>query len=139
MTESKKLNRPIQGGLHFVFIITFGLGFLSIVLASLASPDVIKNSVQYSDKLIHFCVYLVISFLALGAFPKQKLIFIFLGLSFAGIAIELLQASMGLGRTASIGDIAANCLGIAAPIFIWMIISARLKPTNHGPLESQND
>lgn len=121
--ETKKLNRPIQSGFHLIFMVTFGFTFFAVVFMSLASPESIKQYARHSDKILHFCAYLGISFLALGAFPKQKLRSIFLGLSATGIVIEILQASMELGRTASAGDILANCMGIATPILIWITIS----------------
>lgn len=119
-SELKKLDRAIPDVLHFIFLIAFGVTLFTIVLASLSPAEAIKPYVRYSDKLIHFCAYLGMSFLALGAFPKMHPILIFLGLSLTGVAVEFLQGSMGLGRTASAGDIAANCLGCAAPIFLWI-------------------
>ncbi len=119
-SELKKFNRPIPEVLHFIFLIAFGVTLFTIIFASLSPAEAIKPYVRYSDKLIHFCAYMGISVLALGAFPKMHLSLIFLGLSLTGVAVEFLQGSMGLGRTASVGDIAANCLGCAAPILLWM-------------------
>ena len=119
-SDLKKLDRPIPGVLHFIFLTTFGIALFTIVLASLSPAEAIKPYVRYSDKLLHFSAYLGVSFLALGAFPKMHPILIFLGLSLTGVAVEFLQGNMGLGRTASAGDIAANCLGCAAPILLWI-------------------
>jgi len=118
--EQTKFQRPVRDVLHFVFLITFFITLFAIVMASLSPPDVIKPYIRYSDKVLHFSAYFGISFLALGAFPKTHLVIIFIGLSLTGAGVEILQESMGLGRSASLGDIVANCLGSAVPILLWV-------------------
>ena len=130
-SELKKLDRPIPDVLHFIFLIAFGVSLFTLVLASLSPAEAIRPYVRHSDKLVHFCAYFGVSFIALGAFPKMHPILIFLGLSLTGVAVELLQGSMGLGRTASAGDIVANCLGCATPILLWTALRLLL-PSKHS-------
>ena len=117
--EETKFQRPVRDVLHFIFLNAFFITLFAIVMASLSPPNAIKPYIRYSDKVLHFSAYFGISFLALGAFPKTHLVLIFFGLSLAGASVEILQVSMGLGRTASLGDIAANCMGAAVPILLW--------------------
>ena len=131
-SEHTKFHRPVRDVLHFVFLISFGITLFAIVMTSLSPPDVIKPFFRHSDKALHFGAYLAMSFLALGAFPKMHLLVIFFGLSSTGVGVELLQATMGLGRTASLGDVTANCLGCSVPILLWWGFRL-LRPSSKAP------
>lgn len=96
---------------------------LTVVLVMSLKPSVSVGDVPHADKLLHFGAYAVLSVLARLGWPKRWGGFLFLGLAFFGIGIEMAQHIMDLGRMGSLADIAANLLGAAIPLiffhFFW--------------------
>ena len=93
------------------------------------NPVVISPKLYFSgiDKVIHFIMFFVFSgslyfdwskqSLPLKMTVRKVLIIAIISLSL-GIVIEFLQTGMGLGRTGTAGDAAADALGAFAGAFV---------------------
>lgn len=83
-----------------------------------------------ADKLVHFMMYFILSFLLCWTFysdKKKSRAWIVIGLSVTwGMLMEIAQFSMHLGRSFSWFDMVANILGIIFGILIYYFISVRL-------------
>jgi VanZ family protein len=80
--------------------------------ACLTSTSV-PGTERVNDKFMHVAGYFSLTFWFTGIYPRSRYTTI-AGLLFAmGIAVEVLQGLMHIGRTADIRDIAANSIGIA--------------------------
>ena len=83
-----------------------------IVLLLLLTPlnDNPNPGIKHLDKMVHALIFMVLSVIALRAWPK-RLGFIFLGLVLLAALTELLQGLTGW-RTASLADFFADVIGI---------------------------
>lgn len=89
-----------------------------IVMMSLR-PSLSVGGIAHIDKVLHFGAYAVLAGLARLGWPKLWGGWIFLGFAALGVAIEIAQHTMNLGRTGSLADVAANLLGAAFPLIIF--------------------
>ena len=71
------------------------------------------QGVPHMDKVVHFLIYGLLCLLAIGSRLSSRYMWAFLGVIAFGLLIEILQGTMGWGRTASIWDMLANTLGAA--------------------------
>lgn len=77
------------------------------------TPPVALGPELWSDKLQHFCVFLVLSCCCDMAFPKRRfLVWKFLPIVIYGLAIELIQSQIP-GRDASSMDLMTDLLAVA--------------------------
>lgn len=86
-------------------------------------PSLSVGGVPHMDKVLHFGTYGVLAGLARLGWWRSWGGWIFLGLASFGIALEILQHVMDLGRSGSLADTAANCAGAAICLlcfhFFW--------------------
>lgn len=71
-----------------------------------------------SDKIVHFIMFFILTGLLIIAYQSLKKIGFITIPIIMGIVIEILQHTMGGGRTFDIWDIAANTLGTIAAFFL---------------------
>jgi VanZ family protein len=95
----------------------------AFVMASLPHPPALPG--DPSDKVQHILAFLVLSGLAAFAYPRLKLIVIFIGLAVFGGTFEIVQSIPQLGREPSwmdwLADVTAIAvvLLVAAPFRFW--------------------
>jgi VanZ family protein len=77
-------------------------------------PDVPANF----DKLEHFSAYLGLSLWFTGLFTRARFWIVAAALVAFGLAIEVAQDAMNLGRSAEVLDMAANVLGVTLGLAI---------------------
>jgi len=113
----------IVGGLAMVFV---------IVVASLL-PSSSLPSVQLWDKFEHALAYFALAAWFGGIVRPDRYLRLALALLALGVAVEVSQQAMGLGRTADLRDVLANAVGIAVGLVIaalgvggWMRAIERL-------------
>ena len=95
------------------------LAALTVILVMSLKPSISVGGMPHVDKVLHFGAYALLSILARLGWPKLWGGLIFIGLAVFGIAIEIAQHTMNLGRTGSIADIAANLAGAALPLIVF--------------------
>lgn len=95
----------------------------ALVMASLPQPPALPG--EPSDKVTHLMAFLVLAGLAAFAYPRVRLLTIFLGLAILGGAIELVQAIPALGREPSWLDWAADVTATAAVLLALGAIRSR--------------
>ena len=91
----------------------------AFVMASLPQPPPLPG--DPSDKVLHVLAFLVLAGLAAFAYPRVRLIVIFLGLALFGGAIEVAQAIPQLGREPSWVDWLAD---VAAAATVLLAVGA---------------
>lgn len=104
--------RPLRLGL-------FALAVLAVLWGSL-SPVTALPSVSLWDKAQHALGYLALALLGAWAFaPLGRLA---AGLVLMGLAVEVLQATMNLGRQGDLADGLANTVGVLAGVSAaWLV------------------
>lgn len=95
----------------FQFLFWGALAF-AFVMASLPQPPAIPG--DPGDKVLHVLAFLVLAGLAAFAYPRVRLVIVFLGLALFGAAIELVQAIPSIGREPSWMDWLADMTAAAA-------------------------
>jgi VanZ family protein len=110
---------------HWWWAAGFVLAAVVIVTSLMPSSSA---SAAIGDKLAHFVAYAALTFWFAGILERERYPVLALLLLALGVAIELAQYQMGLGRTAEWPDIAANSLGIVtafafayAGLGAWML------------------
>lgn len=81
-----------------------------ILFLSLAPSDSLPRF-QWSDKVQHFIAYVALSGPLLIAMGRRRLWSVIALAAVFGVALEIAQGAMGLGRTFSLLDAVANTLG----------------------------
>lgn len=93
-------------------ILFWGALAFAFVMASLPQPPAIPGNP--GDKVLHVLAFLVLAGLAAFAYPRVRLVMIFLGLALFGAAIELVQAIPNIGREPSLMDWLADLTAAGA-------------------------
>ena len=107
-----------------------GLKVLSIALALIISllslVDSGESAMQLNDKLIHFSVYAILTYITLIASRKTN-IFVLLAIILSlGICLEFAQSITGL-RNFEYMDIIANSFGVLGGYIIFSFMKKSLK------------
>jgi VanZ family protein len=92
-----------------------------LLLANLAPPNI---KVEYVDKLEHAFVFMGLTCMALIAWPQRKRL-VFIGLTIFGGAMELAQQAFASYRQATLGDWAADIVGILIALIIFHVLAKR--------------
>lgn len=111
---------------HPLWVMISKIG-LVVAVALLAYFSLIPSDsigISASDKIMHFVAYGLIAGAAAAAFPKTKLLRVFLFAAGLGALLEGAQHIAGTGRTASIVDQIANMGGAALAIVVWTAFAA---------------
>lgn len=101
-------------------IAVFGLACLVVTWGSL-TPVTALSSVSLWDKAEHLTAYLGLAVIGAAAFPAG-LARLGIGLFCGGVALEILQSIMGLGRQGDPADVLANTIGLAAGLLAALAI-----------------
>lgn len=107
-----------------------GLALYALALAAGSLGPVTADAVAVSDKIAHCLGYAVFALLARQGFPLLPAVLIPLGF---GVLMELLQTQVP-GRDGSLGDVAANALGVALGLLCAGLVR-RIRPLS---LRSEN-
>lgn len=75
------------------------------------------------DKVEHFAAYLFLAVWFTGLYPREHYWTLALALAGLGLAMELLQYAMHLGRDAAPLDMAANVAGVAAGMALASVVT----------------
>jgi len=95
-------------------------------------PTGTSANIPHLDKGLHALAYGVLATVTAFAFPRMRLIFVFVWMSLFGVAMEIAQAFVGSGRKASIADSIANSVGVLCVIGIW-VVWINLRSRSHSP------
>jgi VanZ family protein len=93
-------------------IVLFVIACAVVAVLSLTPVEELPKT-GVSDKIEHFIAYAGLALLGAWAFP-HPLLRLAAGLVAFGVGVEILQATMGLGRQGDIVDALANTLGVMA-------------------------
>ena len=104
-------------------IVLFVLACAVVAWTSLIPPDQLPKT-GISDKIEHAAAYAGLAMAGLWAFPRRygRLA---VGLMALGIAIEVLQGLMGLGRQADVLDALADGAGLGLVLIAPLILAAK--------------
>lgn len=102
---------------HFIRFIFFITVLITSVMSFISiDPSITKFLIQ--DKLLHFLVFTVITFLAYASNFKIKRIFLFLLLILYGFLIEVIQNSLEY-RTFELYDLLSDIIGVFVGYMSW--------------------
>ena len=96
------------------------LGFGAVTLVLLCAglrEQPLEQMFAEEDKLHHWLGFMVFALSARLAFPRVRWLWVALGCLLMGLLIELVQGWLPL-RTASLGDMLANSLGVISGLLI---------------------
>ena len=111
-------------------LLLFALACGVIAWLSLSPGEALPQGLTFWDKAEHALAYLALTLLGAWAFPG-RLGRLAGGLFLAGVGVEILQSTMGLGRQGDVWDAVANSTGIAAGLLIALAVR-RLQRTGVG-------
>ena len=112
--------RPLTGYFVTIFKVIFILAISIVIYESLIAVSS-SPATNHFDKIVHFAAYFTLVVLGLCAFPKAHIGWIVGAMIGFGAGLEVAQGLMGLGRSASFGDLLANTLGAAVPAYLWSV------------------
>lgn len=92
-----------------------------IAWLSLSPTEALPQGLTFWDKAEHALAYLGLSLLGAWALPN-RLGRLAVGLFLGGVGVEILQATMGLGRQGDPLDAVANSTGIAVGLLIALFL-----------------
>lgn len=101
-------------------IAAFALACCVIAWLSLSPTEALPQGLTFWDKAEHALAYLALSLLGAWAFPGRLRRLAF-GLFLAGVGVEILQSTMGLGRQGDPWDAVANSTGIAVGLLVALL------------------
>jgi len=119
---AKNLNRPCHRILNLLAVLLFIIATAIVSIFSLIPSSSV--GVEMSDKILHFITYGGLTGLLLFAHPSMRLSFVFILISMIGIFLEVAQALLSTGRTASFADQIANSGGAIMIIILWIALSS---------------
>lgn len=111
--------RPVRIGL-------FALALLVIAWLSLSPIEELPVSVSLWDKAQHAIAYFGLALIGAWAFPDRSGR-LAVGLVAFGVGVEILQATMALGRQGDAIDAVANTLGVAVGLAVAWSARALLR------------
>ncbi|MBC9030923.1 hypothetical protein IAG41_00815 [Sphingomonas sp. JC676] len=109
-----------------LFLLVFCLAVaFTFVMATLPHPPRIPGNPQ--DKIQHITAFVVLTVLAISAFPRTRLLYIVPGLSAFGALIEFVQAIPALHRDSDWRDWLADTVAILGALLVTRLLR-RLLP-----------
>jgi VanZ family protein len=115
---------------RFVLSSIWTLVILYLSLGKISAPDSI-SLIPYSDKIVHFSMYLILSSLLLFEFQnstKKNIIVLIMLYSISfGISMELLQNYFFSYRTGDYFDALANTLGTFSALSFFLYFKKSIK------------
>lgn len=105
------------------WLVASALLVASVVVASLMPLGKLPGPGGGVDKVEHFVAYTVLAAWFAGLYERARYPRIALGLALLGVAIEVLQQLMGLGREGDPRDVMANVAGIATGLWLGTAVA----------------
>jgi VanZ family protein len=94
----------------------------AIVYSSLA-PSLALPTPAGFDKIEHFTAYCGLALWFTGLYPRARYWQVVAGLLALGLAVEIAQGAMHLGRSAEALDMLANAVGVAAGLLLALVLT----------------
>jgi len=101
----------------------FGLACAVILYVCLAPTDQLP-SVSVWDKAEHALTWAALTGLGLALWPRRPWRVVVFAVALGGL-IEVLQSTMGLGRTGDLADLAADAAGVAVAAGLAVLLGRR--------------
>jgi VanZ family protein len=100
------------------------LGWFFVVLALYfcLAPSGIPGTENVNDKFMHILGYVALTLWFTGIYPRSRYVVIAVSLFAMGVAVELLQGAMNMGRVAEVRDVYADVVGIAIGIVLSLLV-----------------
>ncbi|HYM34885.1 MAG TPA: VanZ family protein [Steroidobacteraceae bacterium] len=102
--------------------LTLGWVFVALALYFCLAPSGIPGTQRVNDKFMHVMGYLLLTHWFTGIYPRSRYVAIALLFSIMGIAVEILQGAMHMGRHAELRDVYADEVGIAIGIVLSLTL-----------------
>jgi VanZ family protein len=115
-----------RGTLNRIASVLFWLAMaITLVLATLPEPPQVP--LPGGDKVLHMTAFAALSLLAWLAFPRRRVVQLFIAMAALGALIEALQSIPALHREADVSDWLADC-GASLAVLVscqcvrWMMV-----------------
>ncbi|MBT7605496.1 MAG: VanZ family protein [Kordiimonadaceae bacterium] len=101
--------------------VIWGLMVLVVVILSLLPQDQISTQLSFNDKVAHFLIYFILTFIALLSSTKKHSLLSILAIQILiGICLEVAQSFIP-GRFPEFLDVIANSLGVLVGALVYFI------------------
>ena len=110
-----------------ICLLSFWLATLCVSVLALAPPPY-EVHLAPSDKIDHLFAFLVLTMLAIFAYPRNRILIVPLGLVAFGGFLELVQATSIVHRDASLNDWLVDILGVGLGMVGGVFARAMLNP-----------
>jgi VanZ family protein len=102
--------------------LVFGWAWIIIAIVVCLLPGrALPQTTLISDKFEHFVLYAFLMVWFAGLYPRSRYALIAVALLLLGIAIEMAQGAMHLGRTADVRDVIANSVGVGIGLTLSLL------------------
>ena len=102
--------------------LVFGWAWIIIAIVVCLLPGrALPPTTLVSDKFEHFLLYGFLMVWFAGLYPRARYVMIAVALLLMGIAIEMAQGAMNLGRTADVRDVIANSIGVGIGLTLSLL------------------
>ena len=105
--------------IHYLRVLPF-IAVLAVILFSGLNPEPVPQMFDQQDKLHHLLGFAALMFTLRLGFPKGRFVWLLLTSLAAALLIELVQSALP-NRTASMGDMLANTLGVFVGWAAWQL------------------
>jgi len=103
--------------------VAYGLAWAAVLYACLAPTEALPG-VSLWDKAQHALTWAALTGFGLALWPRRPWR-VAAAAAALGLAVEVLQATMDLGRTGEAADLAADVLGVAAALAVFALFRRR--------------
>ncbi|MBB6092301.1 VanZ family protein [Povalibacter uvarum] len=101
--------------------LVFGWAWIIIAIVVCLLPGKNLPVTHVSDKIEHAALYAFLMIWFAGLYPRSRYTLIAVALLLLGVAIELAQGAMHLGRTADVRDVIANSIGVGIGLTLSLL------------------
>lgn len=109
------------------FWLVFGWVSVTVAMILNLAPATIVEMPGWNDKVEHSLGYFLLTLWFCGIYPRKRFWVVMLAMFGMGIAVEILQGAMHLGRHADVRDLVADLGGIVPAVLL------ALTPMGHWP------
>jgi VanZ family protein len=127
-TRNSSTERPDMA-LRWGGRLLFMTAFLVITEMALRPGHATPPNLFGSDKIDHIVAFMTLAALSKLGWPTPSILIKSILLLLYGIAIEFMQSTQMVGRTASWSDVVADIIGISLGYFIFNLVKKLIQPS----------
>jgi VanZ family protein len=103
--------------------VAMSVALVGVIVYTSLAPSLALPTPDGFDKVEHFTAYFGLALWFTGLYPRARYWQVVTGLLALGLAVEIAQGAMRLGRSAEVLDMAANAAGVVAGLLLALALT----------------